>query len=310
MGIDFFIDLIQEGVNLSRQESGHLLTHLHEPGALQEKGMLALSQGLAPWLTDVEMGLMRVDPSSSAPIYLCGGARIGLVKFLSKALHRAVNLHHALETAPLEVYGASPCFVQAIGLTRLSDDAINFRRLEFAHPEEGSEQSGWWVAALVMILLLVLAVVDFSLHTQAKEKQFTQQKQALKEIFQQTFPGTPIVTSEVIQTEAAIAGLRTQLKLFGTGMDSPLRILTEMTEAIPQTVKIYIIEWATEGKTARIEAEALSFDAVDQIRSALAKVSSFEKVVVSDANVSADSGRIGFRVRIALKSDFDEPPQK
>ena len=148
------------------------------------------------------------------------------------------------------------------------------------------------------------------MHTQAKEKQFTQQKQALKEIFQQTFPGTPIVTSEVIQTEAAIAGLRTQLKLFGTGMDSPLRILTEMTEAIPQTVKIYIIEWATEGKTARIEAEALSFDAVDQIRSALAKVSSFEKVVVSDANVSADSGRIGFRVRIALKSDFDEPPQK
>jgi len=51
----------------------------------------------------------------------------------------------------------------------------------------------------------------------------------------------------------------------------------------------------------RMEAEAASFDAIDQIRDQLQTRPEFTEVRISDAKASAKEGRVKFRVALTLK---------
>jgi type II secretory pathway component PulL len=148
----------------------------------------------------------------------------------------------------------------------------------------------------------MLAGANFYLHSLEKEKDLQRLKDKLRVAFQATFPDVKNVVNEVKQTEVAIANIRKQTDFFGIGIDSPVQILKHVTEAIPKGVKIYITEFNVEQEKIQVEAQTTSFDSVDQIRSALMKVESFENVTVGDANVTADRLRINFRVQISLKT--------
>ncbi len=313
MGADFFIELLKEEFGFSWKEAEDYFMNLDQPGGLQEKAIPVLTGGLAPWLTDMNVSLTKVDPDATAMVSLCGGTQARIAKLLSDLLHRKVELQNGangdsgLSTGPTPGAAGAPAtggvFAQAIGLTLLPVDAINFRREGFAHPEEKLHR-GWWVStSLIFLLLLGLAGTDFYLHAEKKERQLDLLKKELRADFRTAFPENKNVVDEVKQAEAYIADIRKRSDLFGIGFDSPLLLLKKITDAMPTGIHIYITEYSVEGRKMRIEAQTTSFDSVDQIRSALMKVEPFEGVTVSDAKVSTDdTSRIGFRIQIALKT--------
>ena len=291
-------------MHLSWADAERLLANLDRPGQMQEQAIDILSKELGPWLTDIEVSLNKAGASLSIPLRLCGGAQIGLERFLSKIFHREVVLLGHAPSDATSSYRLSPCFAQAAGLAFLPLDTINFRREEFIHPQRKSERLRPSTASLITVGILLLSLIwaDIYLHSLKKEKDLQRLKDKIKVNFQAIFPETNHVVNEVKQTEVAITHIRKQTDFLGIGIASPLQILKQITDVMPKGVKIYIIEFNVEREKVQIEAQTTSFDSVDQIRLALMKVASFDHVTVGDANVTADKSRISFRVQIALKT--------
>lgn len=293
VGTDFFIDLLKETFHCSWKEAEQMLARLDQLVTGETSPSEVLLKELKPWITDVEVGITKTASDTAVPLYLCGGAaRTGLGKFLSNALHR--------ELVIVDQRAPSLCFALATGLTLLPADAINFRRDAFIHPKE-KVHDNWLVSTgVISLFILAMGTANFYLHSLEKEKQFKTLKENLKEDFRAIFPEVKQVVNEVKQTEVAISDIRKQSDFFGVGMPPPLLILKQVTDAVPNGVKIFVTEFDVEQKKVRIEAQTTSFNAVDQIRSALMKVESFEEVAVSDAKVTDDGTRIGFRIQIVL----------
>jgi general secretion pathway protein L len=295
VGTDFFVDLLKETFHCSWKEAEQMLTRLNEPVTGEAAPSEVLLKELKSWITDVEVGITKTASDTAVPLYLCGGTRTGLEKFLSNALHR--------ELVVIDKNASSPCFALATGLTLLPADAINFRRDAFIHPKE-KVHDNWLVSTgVISLFILGMGTANFYLHSLEKEKQFKTLKENMKGDFRAVFPEVKQVVNEVKQTEVAISDIRKQSDFFGVGMPPPLLILKQVTDAVPHGVKIFVTEFDVEQKKVRIEAQTTSFSAVDQIRSALMKVESFEEVAVSDAKVTDDGSRIGFRIQIVLMTN-------
>jgi len=303
-GTDLFVDILKEALNLSWTDAEHLMATLDHSGEMQDQATEVLSNGLGPWLTDIEVSLTQAGIPLSTPLRLCGGAQIGLGKFLSKVLHREIVLHRNPLNHPIATGRLSCCFAQATGLAILPLDTVNFRREEFIHPRKKEEHRWPSVASFIMVGLLLLGLVwaDAYLHSLKKERDLQRLKDRIKIDFQAIFPDAGHIVNEVKQTEIAITHIRKETDFLGIGIDSPLQILKGVTDAIPKKVKIYITEFNLEREKVQIEAQTTSFDSVDQIRRALMGVESFNQVTVGDANVTEDRSRINFRVQISLKT--------
>ncbi len=312
IGTDSLIELLRDELALSWDQAEDLFINLDQLSPLQKKAIQVISVGLAPWQSDMEVSLTKSDPSSLIPIHLCGGVQNSLIKLLSKLLHREVMIHSDQHVQPESLLDSiqTATFAQAIGLTLLPSDAINFRQQEFTHSKEKLHGS-WFVGiGISLLLLVILAAVDFYFHTLTRERQFSQLKKTLALSFQNRFPEIQNPIDPVKQAETAIVDIRQRSDLLGIGFDSPLLLLKKITDAIPSGIKIYVTEFSVEGRRVRIEAQTTSFDSVDKIKSALMKVESFEAVSVSDAKVSDDPGRIGFRIQITLKTTKEVPPSR
>jgi len=301
MGVDLLIEFLQGELQCSWQEAASLVHNLSGPGELQKKALAMLTRGFSPWINDIEVSLKKAESVSQASLHLCGGARMSLREPLSSALHRNIIVQKELGAVP-EGGLSSACFALSVGLALLPSSAVNFRKDEFTHSEEIAKKGGLVVMGVSVFLLLILYLVNISLHAREKEKKFNFKKQELTASFQAAFPETQNIVDEIKQSESMIADIKKRSDLLGIGTPSPLFILKMVTDAIPRGVAIYVNEFTVEGGRVQIEAQTTSFDFVDKIKNALMKVDSFDEVTVGDAQVIADSDRVGFRMQVSVKN--------
>ncbi len=297
IGGDLFIERLQEEFQISFREAEQLFCNLNQPGDRQERAAAVLEKAMTSWLTEIEASLKLAGLSTATPIHLYGGGRRILATFLKNALQREIIIENELGGRPRAI---TSCFGQAAGLALLPFDVINFRRREFVHPKEKVDRGRLVGTALIILLLLGLAGTNVYLHSREQERQYDTLKRNLNGAFRAVFPEIRNVVDAVKQAEGAIADIRKRSDILGIGSDSPLLVLKKITDAVPHAVKFYVTEFAIENEKVRIEAQTSSFDSVDQVRAALLKVEGFESVTVSDAKITADPSKIGFRIQVTL----------
>lgn len=155
-------------------------------------------------------------------------------------------------------------------------------------------------AGVGVLLVLGVAWVDGTVRMHAAETRLQAAKERLEAQYRAVFPDAARVVDPVVQAKTALKALTSRTQLFGGGTMSALGVLDAVSRAIPSSLTIDVLEFSVEGNRLRMEAEAESFDAIDQIKAHLASLPGFTEVRVSDAKASARENRVKFRVGVTL----------
>lgn len=180
-----------------------------------------------------------------------------------------------------------------------SDDRLNFRRGEFVYGRERAGLRRRLVAVgALAAFALVAAGVDWGIRLGLKDRRWVELDERVRAAFHQALPGATIV-SEPEQLQTAIAGLTKQRAFLG-GSLGVLDVLLALTDAMPPESRVGVLDLSIDQDKVRIEAETLSFDWVNKIESAVAKVPVVQAVAVSDAKTTADQSKVRFILNITL----------
>jgi type II secretion system protein L len=153
---------------------------------------------------------------------------------------------------------------------------------------------------LGVLLVLIVAWADGQVRYNAAQGRLEAAKDGLEAQYRAVFPGATRVVDPVVQARNQLKSLSARSLLFGGGDTTPLGVLDAVSRAIPKDLVIDVLEFSVEGGRVRMEAEAVSFDAIDQINARLAARPEFTEVRVSDAKASAKENRVKFRVSATL----------
>ena len=313
IGSDHFTEALQRDLALSWEEAEKRKEEIDLSGVSRTRISESVQKEVASWLTEIEKSLSLAagpEEASRASFYLCGGGGQlrGLKELIAQSLQMTPESPNeqlppiaGLDAAHLST--ALPRYAEAIGLalSPAQGTQINFRQGEFIFGKESIERRHRWVSiGLVSLGLLALMGGDFYLHYHQKEEKYQEIKRQLRSEFNKTFPQTKNVSNEVEQTRAAIAERKRSGDFLGVGEESPLVVLKEVTAGIPMEVRIDVTDLVIDGSKIRIEAQTDSYDSVDRIRGGLMKGGHFQEVNVSDAKVSADQSKVGFRIQLTM----------
>lgn len=180
---------------------------------------------------------------------------------------------------------------------------LNLRTGPFALVTEGDAFALRRVAGVGLGLLVVLAFAwgDGLVRMHAAAGRLEAARAGLEAQYRAVFPEATRVVDPVVQAKNALDAITARSLLFGGGGVTALGVLNAASEAIPANLPIDVLEFSVEGNRVRMEAEAASFDAIDQIRDQLQTRPEFSEVRVSDAKASAKEGRVKFRVALTVK---------
>jgi general secretion pathway protein L len=180
---------------------------------------------------------------------------------------------------------------------------INLRSGPFSLVSQGEGRLVKRVAGVGLGVLLVLGVawVDGSVRMHAANVRLDAAKDRLEAQYRSVFPDAGRVVDPVVQAGNALKALTARTQLFGgSGGVTALGVLDAVSRAIPKDLTLDVLELSIEGNRLRMEAEAASFDAIDQVKAHLAALPGFTDVRVSDAKASAKENRVKFRVSVTL----------
>ncbi|MDH4229277.1 MAG: type II secretion system protein GspL [Nitrospirota bacterium] len=153
-------------------------------------------------------------------------------------------------------------------------------------------------AALLGLLLVVW--VDGLAREHATRVQLDTVNTAMELAYRETFPGVTRVVDPVAQARTAVLQMRARCLLSGCGGTSALGFLSAVSRAIPEDLTIDVREFSVDGEKLRMEAEVLSFDAIDQVREHIEAAPEFSDVKISDATATPKDNKVKFRVSALL----------
>ncbi|MDH5526920.1 MAG: hypothetical protein OEY97_06370 [Nitrospirota bacterium] len=155
-----------------------------------------------------------------------------------------------------------------------------------------------------LLILMLLFWGDGWVRKQAAQSRLDTVTSAMEAAFLDAFPSVTRVVDPLLQarTEVKQAGARSLL--YGPGGSGALAYLNAVSGAIPREVTIGVREFSVSGGKMNMEAEALSFDAIDQIKAYIEQAPEFEDVKVSNATTSAKENRVKFRVSAVLTGEM------
>jgi general secretion pathway protein L len=311
IGSDDFTEALREDLGLSWEEAERRKSEVDLSAPPRTEAGEAVQKRVSSWLIEIEKSLSLAggNGESRASFYLCGGG--GQWRGLKELIAQNFQMTPETPAGSPPIAGldtthfstALPRYAEALGLALSPGQGaqINFRQGEFVFGKESIEQRHRLASVgLVSLILLGLMGGDFYLHYHQKEKKFQELKQELRSEFTKTFPQTKNVSNEVEQTRAAINERKRSGDFLGVGEESPLEVLKMVTAGIPTEVRIDVTELVIDGNKVRIEAQTDSYDSVDRIRGGLMKGGHFQEVNVSDAKISADQSRVGFRIQLTM----------
>ncbi len=291
----------------------------------------ALEKGISVLALEIEKSIRIFSPESKQDVpealqqsdknpvrryfHLCGGgSRLkGFESQLAKNLEMqpiGVKLEKGSRAAGiagierLSEEDIAPVYAQAFGLALQDAEGppVNFRRGEFVFGKETIERRHRFVSlGLIVLFLLTLMGADLYLHYQKKETRYLQLKNEVRTAFTEIFPDIRNVVNEVSQTKTAITEREQTGAFLGVGEKSPLLILQEITQAIPEAVKIDVFDLVIDNGSIRIQAQTDSFESVDRIRSGLLAANQFKQVEMSDAKVAANKAHVRFRIKMRVQ---------
>ncbi len=151
-----------------------------------------------------------------------------------------------------------------------------------------------------LLLVMVMWWGDAWVRHQVAQTAFNDAKAALVAQYKSVFPETTKVVNPIQQAKTELKRLSARALLYGGAGSTPLGYLNKVSEAIPKELTIDVFEFSVEGTRLRMEAQAPSFDAIDQIKAHLTALEGITDVRISDAKMDAKGSRVKFRVHATL----------
>jgi len=274
-----------------------------------------IERWLAPLVKDVQLTLHAYEASTHTRLRQCwlsgGGAKL---QGVSEHLARQWELE---PVGPRQGFGADcpRVFSVAFGLAvrmggarrplRLRrpepDLSLNLKQAVAVVPPAALERRHDLVlAALGGVLLVLLGMADLWIRLTIKETRLSGLRAAVQSEFAQAFGTSAPVGGEVEQAKAAIARMENTLTLLGGAQVPTVPALAELVRRLPKSVPLKVVALTLEGSTVRLEAETISFDAVEKVKQALVAAPAIHDVAVSDARVGAAPSQVLFRVTLTV----------
>ena len=193
----------------------------------------------------------------------------------------------------------------AIGLALAAGDTkrrMNLRAGAFALSEGSEGEAIRRVAGIGVGLLLLLGLAwgDGMVRHHAAQTAYDTARDALETQYRVVFPDAVKVVNPIMQARNQVKKLKARGLLYGSGGTTAMGYLHAVSENIPPELQIDIFEFSVDGTRLRMEAEVLSFDAIDQVKAQLEGRPEFDDVRVSDAKMNAKGNRVKFRVHGTL----------
>ncbi len=160
-------------------------------------------------------------------------------------------------------------------------------------------------AVFIGVFLLVGLLADFYVGIQAKEYQVRRIQQEMRSLFQETFPNEKNVVNELEQMKLLVKEIEKQNEIFENVFGekpSPLEILKEITERIPNEIQLVINNFSLDDRSVRFVGWTDSFNSVNRIEQELRKSPLLATVKVSNAKVGKSKEQVNFQMTITFES--------
>ena len=219
------------------------------------------------------------------------------LKETSYALGSA-TLENTLSLLP-QVMGIA---MRGVARTRIAFDFIReekslIKRLEEARPLLKP-------AAILLISILLLGLVDFYIHLHLGNKRCQKLKKEIRLVFKKTFPEVTNIVHPLTQMKDGLEKREEDLALSPREF-SLLAILREISSLTPKDLGITIEDLSIDWGETRIRGRtsAPDFALVDQLKKALESSAYFSEVKVSDAHLNREGRSVEFRMTVKLRKE-------
>lgn len=172
-----------------------------------------------------------------------------------------------------------------------------------ASPDRGTTKQDRRLAIAAGLVIVILAIVDFSTHFMLREQRVARLKAALHSQYEQFF-GTATGAApgeELDQAQYRIGVLDKALGAVDTSDGKVLRTLSMFVKQLPPGTMVKVRELTVDGTTILMEGETTSFDAVERLKQTLASSPQLKDVVVTETRVGAGPNQVVFRITVTVE---------
>jgi Tfp pilus assembly PilM family ATPase len=154
-------------------------------------------------------------------------------------------------------------------------------------------------AALFLIIVLCLLIVDLGLDYYFLKKRYTTLDKNITQVFRKAFPDVKRIVDPLQQARVKLKEIEdSAIMLPGVkGKKGVLELLRDISERIPKSVDMHVSRMVVDPDTVRISGDTDTFNAVDNIKNGLEPSAHFSGVTITSANLD----RTGKRVRFEMK---------
>jgi Tfp pilus assembly protein PilN len=180
-------------------------------------------------------------------------------------------------------------------------ELINFRQGEFAFRGRSGAATPLRVPMLLAGAALGAAVIQFALGVAVSARQLHMLDRQIQTITAPALGAAePATTHTALQ--AKIADMSNRLHLMGgsLGHGSPLDVLSALSNTLPPGLPAQITMLQIDDSGLKLEGEADSFTAVDQLKRSLERNGEFGQVQLDHAAASSDAGKVEFHLSATL----------
>lgn len=157
------------------------------------------------------------------------------------------------------------------------------------------------MAIAAVLVIVVLTLVDFSVHFMLQDQRATRLKTALQSQYEQFFGAGAAPGEELDQAQYRIGVLDKSLGLIDTTDSKVLRTLSIFVKQLPPGTTVKVRELTVDGAVILLEGETTSFDAVERVKQTLAASAQLTEVTVTETRVGAAPNQVVFRMTATVK---------
>src|SRR5262249_54004887 len=173
-----------------------------------------------------------------------------------------------------------------------AERGINLRRGEFTYQGQNAARCravmrlGQLAAGVALVAGLATALEMYRL-----QARYEMLRQEIRHVFTTTLPDQQTIVSEKAQLEDAVTILQSRQRLRSSTTISPLELLRQLSNGLPEQVSLDLDEWTLDEESARLRGTTTSFDAAETIKTAVAGLGVFREVQLKDVKTAAGGGK-------------------
>jgi len=192
----------------------------------------------------------------------------------------------------------------ALALVELTGaKALNFRRGPFALGKQWLEYKGHFLRTGALLLLVcLLGFAQLYTENRALDQRVQALRQQTRSMFANAFPEVERIVDPVQQMRVKIQEMKKQLALSGSPEAAKLKIdlLRSLSSRVPPGIDLEVTRLVIGPDSMLISGNTATFNAVDEIKSALEKDPLFASATINSANLEKSGERVNFKIRIDL----------